>query len=1065
MIRLGLKTRGLAMLLGIGGCVGDDTRLQAPPDGGRDTDDDMDTTTTVAGSSTTEGADSTAEGSTTAGVVDDADATTGPDPDTTGGMGTTTGEPDTTDSDGTTVGTTDTGTTDTGTTDTGTTDAGTTDAGTTDTGSGTTAATTGDVDAVVAVSLGDGQTGFIDQQLISPIVITVHNDMAMAQSGVQVDIVAPPGAFVEPDSGVTDMNGEVVVIARVGRAIGDYTYQVNVQDGPSTSFSATAVAPTTGMALTLVNVEKVLGDNLGVPGPGTAATVGDVQGVDIATDDTIFFTAESSGNGYVYALDAVGELTLLAGGGLDELEECIDPLTADLANIEDIVYDEPNNVLYVVAQYGGGWRVLTIDLDLDQLCTFAGGNEDAPAPQYGDGGLATAARLVGPGDISLSPTGAVFIADRSIDRIRQVELGVISEFMGQGDCSDRVALADCQAVGCEMAWDDLGNLFIDARICGTEPGGTTSGIMRIDPVTLQTEHIAGLVGGSAAEPVLSFFATLGGLGGLSFDEAGNLYVVEEVDHRVRRIDTTTWQIETVFNADANEGPGVDYTPSTNAQLDDPRRIAFSAGGDMIVADSENSAVRMVWDLGDTDPVDATLALVAGDTQNVVVDEQMSLFVTDIVDDTMMPLEGVSVHYVADDSGACVRPDDDLTDDSGFSATFGRPGLEPGAYTFRAEYDDIHGVQVAGSPVVISANAAAPADDDIITAVNVDHTSGNLGVPGAGTCARVGDVAGVSVTSDGGIYFADNDGGEGRIRLIDGDGHVVDVAGGGAASVDGVPALDADLANVRDVLFDEDNNRVFLTGTYGGASSVLRINLNSSPPGLFVFAGQATPLPGDGDDGLATAAHLTNATDIAFDPTNPDAVYVVDAGHQRIRRIESLVIEHVYGVDDGDCADTVALQNCTDCNLAFSPTGELYVFGSICGSGPGGNTPGIVRLTLDGSGDVIGIEHIAGASGGTLDWPGFNRLAARFDSAGGLLVGSDGDIYFVEQDGHRVGRIDMVTDNLAVVAGDGTQGASGDYGAAADARLNFPLRLDERASGELVIADFENAAVRLVWGAL
>ena len=1043
---------GLSVSFLVSGCAGDDGLPSAPVDGGDDTGDDTGGTASSSGSGTAAtGLDSSTGGPDgTTDTVTSGSTTQGPGSSSSGEPRTESSSEDGVDS------TTGTSTTDTGAS-TGST--GTTAGTETSTGG---SSSTGGGDAVT-VSLGDGQVGFIDQQMPVPIVVVVEDDMGMPLPGVTVDIIAPPGAVADPATGVTDISGEVVVLARVGRAITEYEFQVEVQDGPSTTFAATAVAPPDDTALTLVNVQKVSADNVGVPGPGTAARVGDVQGVAVASDDTVFFTAAAGGEAYVYALNAIGELTLIAGGGLDTLEECIDPLTAALDDVEDIVYDEPNNLLYVVADYIDGWRVLTIDLDGDLLCTFAGGNEDAPGPQYGDGGLATDARLVGPGDISVND-GVLYIADRTIDRIRRVEFGVISEFLGTGDCSDRVALADCQNVGCEMAWDSQGNLFIDARICGTGPGGTTAGIFRINPETMAMEHIAGQSGGSTAEPVLAFFAELGGLGGLTFDEAGNLYVVEELDHRVRRIDATTWQISTVVNAAGTEGQGTDYDPATELQLDDPRRIAFTTLGDLIVADTENSAVRLVWQAGDQAPVDATLGLIAGDGQTVTVDEQMSLFITDIVDETMTPLEGLSVHYVADDPGACVRPQDDLTDDSGFSATFGRPGLQPGNFTVRAEYDDIHGAAINGSPVVISVDAAAPDSGEIFTAVNVDHTPGNAGVPGAGTCARVGDVAGVSVVSDGGIYFGDNTGGDGRVRLLDASGVVVDVAGGGAASVDGVPALDADLGNVRDVLYDEANNRLFLTGAYGGGSSVLRVNLASNPPGLFVFAGQPVALPSDGDNGLATVAHLSNATDIAFDPTNTDAMYVVDAGHGRIRRIESLVIEHVYGVDDTDCGDVVVgLANCSDCNLAFDDSGDLYVFGRICGSDPGGSTPGIILLDLE-DGAVVGVTHYAGNSGGTFAWPGFGRLSARFESPGGLLFGSDGNLYFVEQDAHRVGRIDAVTGLLSVVAGTGTAGASGDYGLATSAQLDAPLRIDERPSGDLVIADFDNAAVRVVWDA-
>ncbi|MBV1859991.1 MAG: hypothetical protein KUG77_16380, partial [Nannocystaceae bacterium] len=376
----------------------------------------------------------------------------------------------------------------------------------------------------------------------------------------------------------------------------------------------------------------------------------------------------------------------------------------------------------------------------------------------------------------------------------------------------------------------------------------------------------------------------------------------------------------------------------------------------------------------------------------------------------------------------------------------------------------HGVSITGSPVEMTISAMVPDVGDALTLVNDIHVDGNAGVPGAGTCARVGSVTGVSAGSDGSVFFVDRNSGDGRLRLLSPQGELIDIAGGGSDQTDGIPALNADISIVGDVQFDEANNRVFFTGTFDGASRVLRVNLASTPPQLFVYGGQPGALPGDGDGGLATSAHFLAAGDLAVDPTNPTALYVVDAGHDRIRRIDGLTIDGVYGVDDGNCAtDAIALNDCADCNIAFTPEGDaMYVFGRICGSSPGGNTPGIVRLDLDGSDDVTGITHIAGSSGGNFEWDGLSALNGRFSDSGGLVVGADDNLYFAETNNHRIGRLDLSTNVLSVVMGDGTAGSNGNHGAAGSARLNDPLRLEVRNGNDLVIADEGNHAVRMIW---
>lgn len=930
--------------------------------------------------------------------------------------------------------------------------------------SGETEATTSDTamdGPDVAVLSGDAQSARINEQLTMPLVFEV-TDMGVAVVGVEVTLSASSGAAISPPSAMTDENGQVIALARVGRALGDYTFEAAVEGSPVSTATGTATEPAAGTMLSLVNVDKVLDDNVGVPGPGTAATIGEVSGVAIASDDTVYVSADTSNNGFIYALDTTGHMTVLAGGGAVESDGCIPPLTADLRRVEDVLYDEANDLIYLLAEFDG-WRLLELDVAGDTLCTIAGGNAMAPGPTFGDDGAATDATLVGPSDLDLGPDGALYITDRNIDRIRRVAGGVITSYLEVGDCTDRIALNDCGSDGCEMAWDEQGNLFVNARICGTEAGGVTNGIVRYNPVDDELVHIAGQNGGSTAESALSFDARFDGVGGIAFDEAGNLYTIENQTDRIRRIDATTYRTTTVINIAEIDGALGDYGPALNAQLDDPARITFSDAGDLIIADRGNAAARMVWGLGQVMATEATLAISTSDNPGAELLEP-TLFVAEVVDGSSDPFEGLRVSFEGIDAGACADPTTDLADDAGLAATFARPGLLAGEYLVHALYEDLHGVSITGSPVEMTITAGNPSPGDALTLVNDTHVDGNARVPGAGTCARVGSVSGVSTGSDGSVFLVDQNSGDGRLRLLSPEGELVDIAGGGSDQTDGIPALNADISIVGDVQFDEANNRVFFTGTFDGASRVLRVNLASVPPQLFVYGGQPDALPGDGDGGLATSAHFLAAGDLAVDPTNPTALYVVDAGHDRIRRIDGLTIDGVYGVADGDCAtDAIAINDCADCNIAFTPDGSsMYVFGRICGTDPGGTTPGIVRLNLNVADEVSSITHIAGSTDGDFDWAGLTGVNARFSAAGGLVVGADDNLYFAETNSHRVGRLDLSTNVLSVVMGDGSPGSSGNHGAATAARLNDPLRLEVRNGADLVIADEGNHAVRMIW---
>ena len=80
---------------------------------------------------------------------------------------------------------------------------------------------------------------------------------------------------------------------------------------------------------------------------------------------------------------------------------------------------------------------------------------------------------------------------------------------------------------------------------------------------------------------------------------------------------------------------------------------------------------------------------------------------------------------------------------------------------------------------------------------------------------------------------------------------------------------------------------------------------------------------------------------------------------------------------------------------------------------------------------------------------------------GVAIGPDGAIYFSERGGHRVRRIDPQTGEIAIVAGTGEPGFSGDGGPASKAQLRCPDSIDMDKEGTLYIADRCNQRIRRV----
>jgi len=150
----------------------------------------------------------------------------------------------------------------------------------------------------------------------------------------------------------------------------------------------------------------------------------------------------------------------------------------------------------------------------------------------GDNGPATAATLNVPQGIAFDASGNLFFSDWANYRIRKVDVaGIITTIAGTGT-----------------------------------PGYTGDG----GPATI---------------------ATLGRPTGLAMDNVGNLFIADQDNHAVRKIDLSG-NISTVAGT-GTPGYTGDTGPATVAQLNHPYYIAFDLSGNLIIADESNHAIRKV----------------------------------------------------------------------------------------------------------------------------------------------------------------------------------------------------------------------------------------------------------------------------------------------------------------------------------------------------------------------------------------------------------------------------------------------------------------------------------------
>ena len=218
----------------------------------------------------------------------------------------------------------------------------------------------------------------------------------------------------------------------------------------------------------------------------------------------------------------------------------------------------------------------------------------------GDGGPATQACLSQPDALAVDAAGNLYIADLINNRVRRVAPdGTITTVAGNGTagfCGDGgPATHACLNVPAGLAVDAAGNLYI------AEEGNRR--VRRVAPDGTITTVVGGNVtagfcgdGGPATQACLDAPA------GLAVDAAGNLYIDDSINYRVRRV-APDGTISTVAG-NGTQGFCGDGGPATQACFGQSYGLAVDAAGDLYIADWGNERVRRV-------APDGTISTVAG----------------------------------------------------------------------------------------------------------------------------------------------------------------------------------------------------------------------------------------------------------------------------------------------------------------------------------------------------------------------------------------------------------------------------------------------------------------------
>jgi DNA-binding beta-propeller fold protein YncE len=288
-----------------------------------------------------------------------------------------------------------------------------------------------------------------------------------------------------------------------------------------------------------------------------------LTGCEKTTDVTTQDSGESAKTAKVSTI-AGGELGFADGIGS----------AAKFHGLSGIASDAASN-LYVADTLNHRIRKIT---PAGEVSTFAGGEEG-----FADG-VGSDARFNKPSGIAIDALGNLYVADRDNHRIRKITpAGEVSTFAGGEE-------GFVDGVGGDAKFSRPTSIVIDAAGNFYAADTMNHSIRKITPAGEVSTFAGGEEGfadgiGSAAR----FCRPIG----IASDAAGNLYVADFGNHRIRKI-TSAGKVSTLAGGERGFAGGV----GSAAKFHYPSGIAIDAAGNLCVADSRNHRIRKITPAGE-----------------------------------------------------------------------------------------------------------------------------------------------------------------------------------------------------------------------------------------------------------------------------------------------------------------------------------------------------------------------------------------------------------------------------------------------------------------------------------
>ena len=642
-----------------------------------------------------------------------------------------------------------------------------------------------------------------------------------------------------------------------------------------------------------------------------------------------------------------------------------------------------------------------------------------------------------------------------------------------------------------VANDQLGNVYVSTA---------SNCVFRLDPGGNLSRVAGNGVGGFRGDGAGAIDAELNNPQGLAVDFAGNLYIADQNNQRIRKV-TPAGIITTVagtgaagYNGASGQGIAV--------QLNTPRGLAVDLAGNLYIADDDNNLVRML-------APDGTITTVAGTRFAGMSGDGGPATSATLSGPAALALDSAGNLYIGDDSYQVrkVNPGGIISHVAG-TGVYGDSGDGGLAASAQLSYPAALAVDSAGNLYI------ADEFNQVIRKVN---TSGviNVYAGGGGSLAdgvlafqaELPNPLGIAVDHNNNLYIADH---SSRLRVVNSGGTIGTAVGTGSLlfSGDGGPASLAQFAGTWGLALDlADNLYVVDLSNY----RLRKIPLKGAQAGtISTFAGTGSNVD-SGNGGQATSAGVTPYV-VAVDSLGN--VFLADSSSSQIRKIATNgVISTVAGTGtagyNGDNIPATSAQLSSFLTgIAVDLSGNLYISDSnnnlvrrvtpagiittVAGVAAtrtagfnGDNQPGTAAelnspagLTVDATGQNLyiadnanlrvrklqlaangAISTVAGNGNAGNTGDGGPATSAEITNPWGVALDATGNLYITTA-GNTVRAVTSLG-KISTIAGTGTSGYAGDGGPATAALLNFPLGIAVDAAGNVYVSDFNNSVVRIL----